>query len=481
MPNSAQLENSSQVVASHSTQHVLTTADFLVRKGHYRMALAGLLPLLQGGSLDAGVLDRTASCYFQLGDTQTAISLVETLIEIRPDLTAVWGKLAAMKHSTGDKKGAIEGYHKVLKVSPNSALALSALNRVAPFKRNSSKAARLRTISKSKNLSSDERSAVFSALGQIEHSSNRPGAAFRFFAKAKAIKEGGFAPDAMDQLVDGQIQKFQHSSTPESQTDGPRVVFVVGMPRSGTTLVENILARHSTVGTIGESPALSKTLQVVRKHVEDTHRGADVWDWFGQLSEQEISMFRRCYYEFVSQGQNVTHDVIVDKMPHNSLNLGLAHILLPDAKFVFMSRHPLDVGLSNFSTNFHTGNEFTCRLDWIGRMTCSIYRSIEDYKNKLPDQLRIQSYQELVTAPEPQIRALLKHTNLAWQDECLAPQDVVGAIRTASVEQVREKINTKALGKWEPYQEHLQPLVDALGGPEWIRNWQTMDEMSASC
>lgn len=485
MSNLAQLDIADRDMAAQSSRQssrqILKTADHLMKRGQHRMALAGLLPLLQESSLDVEVLDRAASCYFQLGDFQTAISLVEVLIQLRPDLTAGWGKLAAMKHTLGDKQGAIEGYCKVLKDNKNSAYALSALNRLDPFKRNSQNASRLRKLSKSPTLSNSERSAVFSALGQIEQASNRPNSAFRFFAKAKAVQKVDYSPETMEQLVEGQIQKFRKNTTTECHRDGPRIVFVMGMPRSGTTLVETILARHSMVGTAGESTALSETLQVVRQHVKDTQRGADVWDWFGQLSEQEIAIFRQSYYGFLSQGTAVSNDVIVDKMPGNSLHLGLAHMLLPDAKFIFMSRHPLDVGLSNFATIFGAGNKFSCRLDWIGQTTRSVYRSIEDYKQKLPDQLRIQSYRGLVTNPEIQIRALLEHAELPWEPECLSPQDAEGAIRTASVEQAREKINTRALGKWQPYEQQLQPLVDALGGPDWIQAWQTQDEMSASC
>ncbi|NIZ62981.1 hypothetical protein DL239_18605 [Sedimentitalea sp. CY04] len=480
MLNFAQPSPQAINVPVRSVPLVLKTAEHLMQKGQYRMALAGLLPVLQEGSLDPSVLDKAASCYFQLGDSQTAISLLEMLTQMRPDIVAAWGKLAAMKQTVGDKQGAIEGYRKVLKGDPNSVYGLSALNRLEPFKSNSQKVARLRKLSKSKKLSNIERSVVFNTLGQCEQTANRTNSAFKFFSKAKAAQKAEFLPDELDALVDGQTECFHRSATLKTDHEGPRVVFVVGMPRSGTTLVENILSRHSIVGTVGESRALSQTLQVVRQHVKDTQRGAESWDWFGKLTELEISIFRQHYFELISQNATVNHDVIVDKMPRNSFHLGLAHVLMPDAKFVFMSRHPLDVGLSNFSTSLDVGNEFSCRLEWIGRMTQVIYRSIEDYKEKLPDQLRIQSYEGLVTNPEAQIKALLEHAELPWQDDCLSPQDAVGAIRTASVDQAREKINTRALGKWQAYQEQLQPLVEALGGPNWIEAWREQDQIAAT-
>lgn len=476
MTDSAQLQRDSH---EGVTQPLLASVDRHIGAGEYRLALTVLIPLMQAGSYDVPILDRAATCYLQIGDTQAAISLIEVITEIRPELAMGWGKLAALKLTVGDKTGAIRGFRKALGINPNSAYALSALNGLEPFKRDSGKVARLRKLAKSTKLPPSEMQSILNTLGQVEHNSGRPKIAFRFFAKAKAVAQADFKPECMDELVDGQIRHFQANSGTDENPDGPRIVFLVGMPRSGTTLLEQILTRHSQVGTIGESPALTKTLLAVRQHVKNTQRGQNLWDWCDRLTEQETSIFRQYYYECINRDTVPSNDVIVDKMPFNSFHLGLAHTLLPDAKFVFMSRHPLDVGLSNFRTSFHSGNEFSHQLKWIGQMTRSIYRSTQDYQAKLTTQLRVQSYQGLVTNPDIQIKALLEHVGLPWQQDCLSPQDLGGAIRTASVHQVRESINTRALDKWKAYKDQLQPLLVALGGQEWVHHWQDLDSAAA--
>ena len=168
--------------------------------------------------------------------------------------------------------------------------------------------------------------------------------------------------------------------------------------------------------------------------------------------------------------------VVVDKMPMDCLDLGLARLILPEARFVFMARHPLDVGLSNFVTAFDRGNGFSTRLDWIAHITRLVYASLDDYGPKLGAALRVQSYRALVETPEAQIRALLDHVQLPFEAACLTPEAAGGAVKTASVLQVREKINRAGLGKWHFYEEQLAPLVEALGGPEWIDTWETLDQ-----
>ena len=168
--------------------------------------------------------------------------------------------------------------------------------------------------------------------------------------------------------------------------------------------------------------------------------------------------------------------VIIDKTPLNIFELGFAARVLPSARFVFLSRHPLDVGLSAFATHFFAAHPYSNSLASIGDMTRAVYRSADNYERRLGPAFRRQSYAALVSSPETQIRSLLDHLDLAWDPACLSPQDRVGMVRTASVTQVRAPITRSAIGKWTRYEKELQPLVKALGGPDWIDDWEGADQ-----
>jgi len=160
--------------------------------------------------------------------------------------------------------------------------------------------------------------------------------------------------------------------------------------------------------------------------------------------------------------------------------MGFARMILPDAKFIFMMRHPLDVGLSLFSKDFAEGQAFTKRLEWIGHQIRTVYASLDDYLPKLGSRLRLQSFRALVEQPEQQLRGILGHLDLDWDPACLSPEDYTGTVNTASLVQIREGINTKGLGKWRRYETELAPLVAALGGWEWIKEWEQRDAAAAA-
>ena len=450
--------------------------DALRAKEQFSEALAILLPLLKDGVFDVRAIDRASMCLFDLGDAKSAIGLMELMTQSWPNLPAGWSKLAMIREATGDKAGAIRDYRAALKLDPNLASGLHALYKLQPFEGRSQRAERLRKLSKSNTLAANDRALVFNTLGKIEHRAKRSKSAFRYYAKSKDALGGTYKPEAIDVLVDAQEVKFTPSMVSNSQSDGPRVIFVCGMPRSGTTLVENILLRHPGVGTIGESKALKTVVKAMRHHVAATDRGTGYWDWFGKLDKDEISAFRQQYFARAMRGKTAVPDVIIDKMPLNCLDIGAAQVLLPDARFVFLSRHPLDTALSNFSTCYSGGVAFSRKLTWIGHLTKAVYRSAQDYQGKLGDQLRVQSYAALVTQPEMQIRDLLQDLNLPWAQDCLSPEQNEGLVRTASAMQVREKINTGAIGKWVPFAQQLEPVVDALGGEGWITAWELRDQ-----
>lgn len=450
--------------------------DEYIAAREFSLALPLVLKMLEIKSDCIETLDRATIIYFELGDTATAIALLQFITANWPKIAVYWVKMAEMQQFTGDMAGAIVNFRKALDVDPNHVLALFKLNQLQPFKRDSKLVARLRKLDKSGRLTSRGQGLVSTTLGQVEATAGRHQAAFRHFSRSKAAKIRKFDYERLKTNVDDQIVEFCPNGDEVVPEGLPRVIFVCGLPRSGTTLVENILKCHDQVATVGESYALSQTTALIARRLAP---GQNRWQWLASRSEEEIEILRNFYLSTAFKGIPNEHGVVVDKMPMNCLDIGVAQLLLPDARFVFMIRHPLDVGLSNYFTNFHEGNEFSGRLPWIGQATREVYRAAGDYNDKLGEQMRMQSFRALVQQPEEQIRLLLEQVGLPWQDACLHPELGKGTVRTASTLQVRKEINTKGLGKWKTYEKQLQPLIDALGGQDWLEQWHSLDEAAA--
>lgn len=446
----------------------------LMGQGHFKQALAHLV---QMPSIEAEWLDDAATCYWRLGDTQTAIKLTEMVVQDLPKNELGWGKLGAMCLSTGDTERAREAFQQLLRINPKSVPTLASLNRLEPFGRSSQKTRTLRKLANAKTTRLKDRANAWNALGRIEEAAGNYDQAFRHFARCKSMTAGVHERTLFDRHLEGQIAQYDGKRPSLIARAGqPRVIFIVGLPRSGTTLAESILCQHSQVSSVGESPALMQSLEGLRANVRKSHGEASDWAWYKLAGEDALEAARKRYFSGVSEAiaQEPT-PVIVDKLPFNCLEMGYARLILPDARFVFMSRHPLDVGLSNFATHFAEVQPFTHRLEDIAHLTRVVYASLDHYAPLLGAFLRRQSYQSLVEAPGAEIRALVAHAGLDWEDACLAPETREGAVRTASVSQVRAPINTGALAKWQRYEAALEPLIEALGGWDWIKDWETAD------
>ena len=265
-----------------------------------------------------------------------------------------------------------------------------------------------------------------------------------YFAQIRAM----FSPD------------FLRNNTLEgSQSERP--VFIVGMYRSGTSLVEQIIASHPEVFGAGELLWLSQATSnmTARFNLRQSYPGA--------VAELTAAMSRQLAVDFEAELARVAGDAdyqrISDKMPHNYFYLGLLNILFPNARVIHCRRHPLDACLSIYFQDFTTNLNYTNDLVDLGSYYALYAQLMEYWQANLSIKIHVVNYEDLVSNPEPQTRKIINFLGLEWNESCLLPHRKKRTVNTASHWQVRQQIHTRSKQRWKSYKKHLQPLIESLG------------------
>jgi len=234
-------------------------------------------------------------------------------------------------------------------------------------------------------------------------------------------------------------------------------IFVLGMPRSGTTLTERILARHTKVGGAGE---LSLIANFLARCLGNNAPGnmVGVMESKGAAEIQSLAREIEETMRFLCPGK----DRIVDKMPGNFQHIGWICALFPKAKIIHCYRDPADNMLSGFKAALNTGHSYFDRPDWFIAYYKNYVKLMRFWYELLPGRIYPLNYEKLVTEPKEQIKALLKNCKLSWQEDCLYPEENESRILTASVMQARSPINARSVGGWKKYASHLQEIHDQL-------------------
>ncbi len=241
--------------------------------------------------------------------------------------------------------------------------------------------------------------------------------------------------------------------------EDPAPIFIVGLPRSGSTLVEQILASHSSVEGTFELP---NVLTMVREfdHADAAHDAYP--ENIRELSPPEFAGLGRRYIDETA-AIRTGRQRFIDKMPNNFSHVGLIHAMLPRATIIDVRRHPLDSCLSSYKQYFAEGQSFTYDLEDLGRYYRCYLSLMDHWDEVLPGKVLHLSYEQLVRDPETHIRRLLGHCGLDFEPECLAFHETKRPVRTASAEQVRQPLYTSGVGYWKHFERELEPLRRALG------------------
>ncbi len=302
------------------------------------------------------------------------------------------------------------------------------------------------------------------ALGRACEQRARYQQAFRHYERANRIRSAQCPFDYRDFEANAQRIRacFDRAYFARVRGQGHHdgaPIFIVGMPRSGSTLLEQILASHSCVDGTME---LANFLNYVQE-LDHTGGAAHAYPECVRDAKPYLleALGRRYIRETRVLRSDETH--FIDKMPNNFAHVGLIHAVLPEATIIDVRRHPLDTGLSCYKQYFAAGQAFTADLDGLGKYYRSYLALMDHWDAVLPGKVLHVAYEELIHSPQPQIRRLLAHCGLRFEPACLQFYKTCRTIRSASSEQVRQPLYTSGIGAWRRFERELEPLRVSLG------------------
>jgi hypothetical protein len=345
---------------------------------------------------------------------------------------------------------------------PGHPGALLVLARLKTRERDYAEALRLLDGIDEPNASPEHRIALWMERGRNFDSLDRHGEAFQAFGRSRALA-ADFYPEKFDPFQAGvrlqqqaaAFRRLRIRTTPTTPEE-PVPIFVLGFPRSGTSLVEQILASHPDIAGAGELPTLEKIQHGLARDGEPFPQS------FLEMSETaargQIERARKSYLEgacnAASEGRGKRW--IVDKHPFNSERLGLIHLMFPEAPIVRVVRHPLDIALSCYFQNFRAASPWTFAFEHIAAYLSAIDAHVAEMREALPLRYHEIRYEDVVAAPEPAVRALLGFVGADYDPRCLAFHENKRLVRTASYEQVTRKLYASSVGRYR----HYLPFID---------------------
>ena len=273
------------------------------------------------------------------------------------------------------------------------------------------------------------------------------------------IKERAEQANQLIQTFDADfLESMRASGEGGEERSGESLIFIVGMPRSGSTLTEQILASHPDVFAGGERQDLALAIEDVCSELNEPYPAC-----IRRLDREGIGSIGKRYLERVSE-LFAGRARFVDKMLFNYQEIGLIATIFPKAKVIHCRRDPLDSCVSSYCKNLLSCH-YTHDLKTLGLVYRQYQRLMAYWHSVLPGRILDVQYEEMATDPETQIRRLLEHCELSWHPGCLTPHQTKRPVNTASAGQVTSPINTRSIGRWKNYEKHLGPLIEALSTP----------------
>ncbi len=442
-------------------------AVVLYRLGKAAETVVEIDKLLASEPSDPNYRNLKAGALGQVGDYDQAIALYEGLLKEYPAQSKAWMSYGHTLKTKGRQADSIAAYRRSIALTPGFGEPYWSLANLKTFRFSADDVAAMRAELERPGLDDEDRLHFHFALGKALEDEADYAESFRHYALGNAIRRGQVDYDR-DEMTD-QMRRSRALFTPaffaERQGWGCQAadpIFIVGLPRAGSTLIEQILSSHSQVEGTMELPEISAMARALgaRKRKDDPSLYPDV---LGGFDETRLREMGEDYLARTRVQRKTGRPFFIDKMPHNFLHIGMIRMMLPNAKIIDARRHPLGSAVSVFKQNFARGQAFSYDLTDIGTYYRDYVGLMAHFDAVQPGRIHRVVYETLVDDTETEVRRLLDYCGLPFEEACLRFHENDRAVRTASSEQVRKPIFRDGVDHWRHFEDWLGPLKIALG------------------
>jgi len=442
-------------------------AQVLLRHERPLDALAEVERLMALSPKDVGYCMLKAAILAKLGDHDGAIRLYDDLLAQLPGNPKGWMSYGHVLKTVGRRADGVAAYRRALEQAPQLGEAWWSLANLKTFRFDAGDIAMLRAQLARTDLDPDDRLHLHFALAKALEDEAHFAESFEHYSRGNAIRRSqrGYEPRETTDFVQRSRSLLDQAFFAERRGGGCPArdpIFIVGLPRSGSTLVEQILSSHSQVEGTAE---LADLTSIVRRLGARKPPGGEPGypQILAALSPADRTALGEEYLERTRAQRKTDRPLFIDKLPNNWMHVGLIQLILPKATIIDARRHPLACCLSGFKQHFARGQAFSYGLEDIGFYYRDYVALMAHFDAVLPGRAHRVIYERMVADTEGEVRRLLAHVGLAFEPACLEFWTNDRAVRTASSEQVRQPIFGDAVEHWRKFEPWLEPLKSALG------------------
>jgi len=403
----------------------------------------------------------------RVGEFSRASEMYARLLAEYPENARVWLSYGHVLKTEGRQEESIEAYRTSIERDPQLGEAYWSIANLKTFRFEQSDLSAMEQQMANAKLSDKDRWHLHFALGKAYEDAKEYEQSFRHYADGNALYLASHSYDSefITTRTDRLKQSFSREYFEERRglgCDSPDPIFILGMPRAGSTLLEQILSCHSAIEGTSELPDMISLAHKLREQA-DTREIAAYADALSGKNADELRELGELYIENTRIHRKTDRPFFIDKMPNNFLYIGIIQSILPNAKIIDARRHPMGCCFSNFKQFYAQGQNFSYSLEDVGAFYRDYVSLMDHFDNALPGRIHRVFYEDTVADTETVVRDLLEYCELEYEPECLRFFESQRPVRTASSEQVRQPINRQGIEQWQNFEPWLAPLKEVLG------------------